>query len=121
MSVNGPGTVPVPFPRGPRRTPLVRRESGTGTKAANHLFSSGKSIALLWSQSHFHDSLFSLSNTQPTKSKIPPSLQRRSGCNRAIGNVRLKLPEQQERVVNIVRPPAVRCAVVAIVYRKLQV
>ena len=62
MSVNGNGTVPVPFPRGPRRTALVRRESGTGTKAANHLFSGGKSIALLWSQSHFHDSHFSLSD-----------------------------------------------------------
>ena len=61
MSVNGNGTVPVPFSRGPRRTALVRRESGTGTKAANRLFSSGKSIALLSSQSHFHDSLFSLS------------------------------------------------------------
>ena len=35
--------------------------NGNGTKAANHLFSCGKSIALLWSQSHFHDSLFSLS------------------------------------------------------------
>ena len=60
MSVNGNRTVPVPFPRGPRRSALVRRESGTGTKAANRLFSSGKSIKQLGSQSHFHDSLFSL-------------------------------------------------------------
>ena len=37
------------------------RESGTGTIAAKTLFSSGKPIALQWSQSHFHDSLFTLS------------------------------------------------------------
>ena len=40
---------------------LARRENGTGTKAANKMFSSGKLVALLWSQSHFHDSLFTLS------------------------------------------------------------
>ena len=37
------------------------RENGTGTIAAKTLFSSGKPIALQWSQSLFHDSLFTLS------------------------------------------------------------
>ena len=56
------GTVPVPFSRGPCRRRLVRRESGTGTKAANSMVCYSKSISLLWSQSHFHASIFSLSN-----------------------------------------------------------
>ena len=55
------GTVPVPFSRGPRCGRLVRRESGTGTKAANSVIWCVNSISLLWSQSHFHDSVFSLS------------------------------------------------------------
>ena len=53
--------VPVPFSRGACRRRLDRRESGTGTKAAISLVCHDESISLLWSQSHLHDSVFSVS------------------------------------------------------------
>jgi hypothetical protein len=51
-----------PLSRGPSSTRLARRKNGTGTKAANAMFLSGKLLALLWSQSHFFDSFFTLWN-----------------------------------------------------------
>lgn len=57
-------TVPVPLSRGLYSTRLARRESGTGTKAASTSITRRKPNALTWSQSHFLNSLFSLSKQQ---------------------------------------------------------